>query len=157
MKYTLKSGSESSICELAGKYISVANFISDFKENIFYKYARHSYRSQWLDQKFRMWKENFLIGIIISVFDFAENYTLQPQNETQSQNYNSIQIAIFFYITYRHALDSVEDNQKIIKEYHFYISDDRSHSHEFVQHCFENYFDFLHEHAIAMDRHHLVR
>ena len=33
------------------------------------------------------------------------------------------------------------------------MSDDRSHSHEFVQHCFDNYFDFLHEHAIAMDRH----
>ena len=33
------------------------------------------------------------------------------------------------------------------------MSDDISHSHEFVQHCFKNYFDFLHEHAIAMDRH----
>ena len=33
------------------------------------------------------------------------------------------------------------------------MSDDRSHSHEFVQHYFENYFDFLQEHAIAMDGH----
>ena len=33
------------------------------------------------------------------------------------------------------------------------MSNDRSHSHEFVQHCFKNYFDFLQEHAIAMDRH----
>ena len=33
------------------------------------------------------------------------------------------------------------------------MSDDRSHSHKFVQHCFENNFDFLHEHAIAMNRH----
>ena len=33
------------------------------------------------------------------------------------------------------------------------MSDDRSHSHEFVQHYFENYFDFLQEHAISMDRH----
>ena len=33
------------------------------------------------------------------------------------------------------------------------MSDDRSHSHEFVQHCFEIFLDFLHEHAIAMDRH----
>ena len=53
VKYTLKSGSESSRCELVGKDISVANFISDFKKNIFYKYARHSHRSQWLDQQFR--------------------------------------------------------------------------------------------------------
>ena len=33
------------------------------------------------------------------------------------------------------------------------MSDDRYHSHEFVKHCLDNYFDFLHEHAIAMDRH----
>ena len=33
------------------------------------------------------------------------------------------------------------------------MSDDRSHSHKFVQHYFENYFDFLQEHAIAIDRH----
>ena len=104
VKYTLKSGSESSRCELVGKDISVANFISDFKANLFYKYARHSHRSQWLDQQFRMCKENFSIGTIILVVDFAENYTLQPQNETQSQYYNSIQLATFIHITYRHAL-----------------------------------------------------
>ena len=45
VKYTLKSGGESSRCELVGKDISVASFISDFKANIFYKYARHSHRS----------------------------------------------------------------------------------------------------------------
>ena len=136
----MKSGSESSRCELVGKDISVANFILDFKENLVYKYARHSHRSQWLDQQFRTCKETFPIGTIISVVDFAENYTLQPQNETQSQYYNSIQIAIFVHITYRHAPDSAEDNRKIIREYLFYMSDDRSHSYEFVQHCFEIFF-----------------
>ena len=110
VKYTLKSGCEGSRCELVAKEISVASFISDFKTNLFYKYARHSHRSQWLDQQFRVCKETFPIGTIISVVDFAENYTLQPQNETQSQYYNSIQIAIFIHITYRHAPDSAEDN-----------------------------------------------
>ena len=110
VKYTLKSRGEGSRCELVAKEISVASFISDFKANLFYKYARHSQRSQWLDQKFRMCKETFPIGTIISVVDFDESYTSQPQNETQSQYYNSIQIAIFVHITYRHAPDSAEDN-----------------------------------------------
>ena len=70
-----------------------------------------------------MCKETFPIGTIISVVDFAENYTLQPQNETQSQYYNSIWIAIFVHITYRHAPDSVEDNQKTITEYHFFVEE----------------------------------
>ena len=65
VKYILKSGGESSSCELVRKDISVASFISDFKVNFFYKYARHSHRSQWLDQQFRMCKETFPIGTII--------------------------------------------------------------------------------------------
>ena len=32
------------------------------------------------------------------------------------------------------------------------MSDDGSHSYEFVQHCFENLFYFLQDHAISMDR-----
>ena len=76
VKYTLKRGCEGSRCELIGKEISVASFISYFKTNIFYKYARHSHSSQWLDQQFRVCKETFPIGTIISVVDFAENYTL---------------------------------------------------------------------------------
>ena len=90
VKYMLKIGGEGSRCELVAKEISVANFISDFKANLFYKYARHSHRSQWLDQKFRMCKKFFPIGTIISVIDFAKNYTLQPQNKIQSQHHNSI-------------------------------------------------------------------
>ena len=76
VKYTLKSGGEDSRCELVAKEISVASFILNFKTNIFYKYARHSYRSQWLDQQFRMCMETFPIGTIISIVDFVENYTL---------------------------------------------------------------------------------
>ena len=33
------------------------------------------------------------------------------------------------------------------------MSDDRSHSSEYVQHCFENFFEFLQEHDIALGRH----
>ena len=78
VKFTLKSGGEGSRCELVKKEISVASFISYFKTNLFYKYARHSYKYLWLDQQFRMCKETFPIDTIILVVDFAENYTLQP-------------------------------------------------------------------------------
>lgn len=108
LKYTLKSGGEGSRCELASKEYNVADFISDFKTNLFYKYARHSHKSQWLDQQFRTCKGTFPIGTIISIVDFVEKYTLQPQNETQAQYYNSIQVAIFVHITYRHSPDSTK-------------------------------------------------
>ena len=43
---------------------------------------------------------------------------------------------------YRHAqldvdgFNSNENNHEVIKEYHFYISDDRTHDTCCVQHCF---------------------
>lgn len=85
VKYTLKSGDEGSRCELVTKECNVADFISDFRKNIFYKYARHSHNSQWLDQQFRICKDTFPIGTIILVVEFAKNYTLQPQKELQAQ------------------------------------------------------------------------
>lgn len=83
--------------------------------------------------------------------DFIENYTLQPKNEVQAQYYNSIQIAIFVHITYRHAHDSTKEDKKVIREYHFYMSDDISHSSDYVQHCFENFYEFFQEKGIAKD------
>lgn len=41
VKDTLKSGGESSRCELVSREVSVVDFILDFKEKLFYKYARH--------------------------------------------------------------------------------------------------------------------
>ena len=60
-------------------------------------------------------------------FDFGENYTLQPQNEIQSQYYHSKQVNIMVHITYRHGKDRNEEKRVILKGSHFYISDDRTH------------------------------
>mgnify|MGYP002400323093 CR=1 FL=1 len=50
----------------------------------------------------------------------------------------NVKVAIMVHITYRHAqqhFDGVEstlEDRQIVCEYHFYMSDDRSHSAEFV-------------------------
>ena len=69
-------------------------------------------------------QDTFPCGTIVSVVDFAKNYTLQPQNEIQSQYYHSEQVSLMVHITYRHGLNSSEEQREILKEYHFYISDD---------------------------------
>ena len=90
------------------------------------------------------------LGTILSVVDFAENYMFSPQKEIQSEYYHSDQVSIFVHILYRHAelaiygFDSDENNREVIKEYHFYISDDRTHDTCFVQHFFNViYNEFL--------------
>ena len=65
------------------------------------------------------------------------------------------QVAIMVHISYRHAeavvdgITSTEEDRVIIREYHFYINDDRSHSAHFVQHCFQQHDVFLAQHGIT--------
>ena len=84
--------------------------------------------------------------------DFADNYTLQPQNEIQSQYYHSDQVSIMVHITYRHGLDSSTYNKTIVKETNFYISDDKCHDLDYVQHCFQIFYDHLKDRYVHMDR-----
>ena len=69
--------------------------------------------------------------VVVSVIDFAENYSFKMQNEIQSMHWWSTQVTILVHITYvRNLTGSIE------KTLHFYISDDKQHDTLFVQHCF---------------------
>ena len=128
-------------------------FINEFKDKIVPKYVQHSQNAHWLDNKFCLCKNTFPIGSILSVVDFAENYTLAPQEEMQSQYYNFTQVAIFVHIVYGHANDSIEDNRIFLREYHFYVSDNRLHSSEFVQYYFDIFYKNLKDRGIQMLEH----
>ena len=53
------------------------------------QYVKHVHVARWQDEQFRTCRDTFPIGTILSVINFVENYTLQPQNEIQSQYYHS--------------------------------------------------------------------
>ena len=80
------------------------------------KYVKHSQYARWIDGKNFICKTTFVIGTILSVVDFTENYTLAPQDEIQPHYYNSVQVTIYVYIVYKHAPDSIEEDQKILRE-----------------------------------------
>ena len=48
-----------------------------------------------------------------------------------------------FHIKFIHSPTSTEDDMKILREYHFYISDDQSHSTEFVHGYFQLFYGDL--------------
>lgn len=108
MLYQLKDGEESKKREFVTEQLPVSAYMVKFKEEIVYEYARHTHRARWLDEQFKLRKDTFSLGIIVSVVDFAKNYTLQPQIEVQSQYYNSVQVVIFVYITFMHSPESTE-------------------------------------------------
>ena len=65
------------------------------------------------------------------------------------------------HVCYRHAqldLDGVQSTVQarvIIKEYHFYISDDKEHDIHYVEHCFNMFFSYLKEGNINVDKHYV--
>ena len=92
--------------------------------------------------------DTFPTVTILSVVNFVENHTLQPHNEIQSQYYHSDHVIIMVHITYRHGVDSTEEKRVILKEYHFYICDDRCYDLSFVQHSFQLFYKHLEDNNI---------
>ena len=52
-----------------------------------------------------------------------------------------------------HSPTSTEDDRKILREYHFYISNDRSHSIKFVHGCFQLFYGDLANRGITYCQH----
>ena len=53
----------------------------------------------------------------------------------------------------RHGADSTKEKRVVLKEYHFYISDDRCHDLTFVQHNFQLFYKHLEDNNIQMEQH----
>ena len=78
---------------------------------------------------------------------------LQPQNEIQSLYYHSDQFNIMVHISYRHGPANTKDNTFMLKDYHFYISDERCHELAFVQHSFQIFCNHLKDNSLQMEQH----
>ena len=97
-------------------YLCVANFMKFFQDKIVYEYIGHTHRARWLYDHFKLCKDTFPLGTIVSVVDFTKTYTLKPQNEVQPIYYNSTQVSIFVHITFIHVHDSMEEDKKVLRE-----------------------------------------
>ena len=95
-----------------------------FQEKIIYEYIGHTHRVIWLDVQFKLCKDTFPLGTIVLVVDFTKNYTLKPQNEVQPMYYNSTKVSIFVHVAFIHVHDSTKEDINVLREYHFYISND---------------------------------
>ena len=109
------------------------------------KILTHNFEAKWQDHQFKACMDNLSPDAVVSVIDFAENYSFKWKNEVQSQHWFSFQVTILVHITFRihPEWDGVDSQTMLLTEYHFYISDDKSHDNQFVQHCFSLHQDFL--------------
>ena len=117
-------------------------------------YIRHNFVARWQSQQFKDCIQRFPRDVVVSVIDFAENYSFKEQNEIQSMHWYSSQVTILVHITYIRDKDD-----EVLKYIHFYISDDKDHDTLFVQHCLllhcewlaHQGFDFLKRHWVWSD------
>jgi hypothetical protein len=115
----------------------VAEFISYFKPNL-KKFIKHNYVAALQDMQYRLAMDTLPEGSILSHIDFAKNYSFQVQNKIQSMHWQNSQVTIMVNICYQRNPLFVAGGEelKVIKDAHFYISDDKEHDTLFVQHCF---------------------
>ena len=98
-------------------------------------YIHHNFMATWQDTQAKLAMKSLAEEVILFHIDFAENYDFKVHNEIQSEYYESIIVMILVPITYRVQVNRKSDENTVIKEAHFYISDDKSHDILFVQHC----------------------
>ena len=64
------------------------------------KFIKHNFIYSWQAHQFKNCISDFPNDVVVSVVDFAENYTFKQQNEIQSMHWCSVQVTIFVHITY---------------------------------------------------------
>jgi hypothetical protein len=70
---------------------------------------------------------------------------MKVHNEIQNMHWHNFQVTILVHITYRRNpnYDHVHPNSQVLKEVHYYVSNDNNHEMFFVQHAFKLHWKFL--------------
>jgi hypothetical protein len=58
-------------------------------------------------------------------------------------------MSLMVHIMYKHGLGNRKDERVILKECHFYTSDNRCYNFAYVQHCFPLFYGHLEENNIC--------
>jgi hypothetical protein len=142
------------------KEVLLTTSFSDFMEFFtptMQQFIRHNFVACWQSQQEKLLHACLQRCTILTHIDFYENYTFQAQNEIQSMYYYSDQISILVQVTYHPDImeDDAEDGAQMIRETHYYISNDKSHDTLFVQHCFMQYWRWMQSRGFLPSTHYV--
>ena len=109
-------------------------------------FVYHQHQEKWQEAAYKSSLNLLHPGEVLSLIDFAENYSFKGQDEVQSQHWFNFQLTILVHITYTmnlhyNPLDLLSKRLNI--EYSYYISDDRKHDSLFVQKCLTDHWQYL--------------
>jgi hypothetical protein len=81
--YDIDGGRDRNNIQLVTSKVQVCDFMKEFVENTRY-YVQYVHVDRLKDEHFRICRDTFPVGIVLSMVYFSENYTLQLQNEIES-------------------------------------------------------------------------
>jgi hypothetical protein len=116
----------------------------------------HQHTARWQDVQYKACLANLQPGEVMSLIDFAENYSFKGQDEIQSQHWYNFQLTILVHITYsvNPSFNVLDPKSKRLKtNYFYYISDDKIHDSRFVQHCLNIHWKSLRDAVKTPTRH----
>jgi hypothetical protein len=149
-----KKGETKKKLHLVAKSTTSSELISYLKPKLSY-FVRHNFTARWQDQQFKHCRKSFPADTIVSVIDFAENYSFEVQNEVQSMHWHSYQVTILVQITWMRdpSVDPNDEDNYTVMKYHFYISDDPTHDSAFVQHCLQLHWQYVVDSGVKPKQH----
>lgn len=152
-----EDGADKHALRLEHKMTPPGELVGDLHNHL-REFLVHNFEAKWQDMQFKSCMVNLSPDAIVSVIDFAENYSFKWQNEVQSQHWFNFQVTILVHITFRinPLWDNVDPEAKFLTEYHFYISGDKSHDNHFVQFCFGLHKDYLDQQGYPFPVEHIV-
>lgn len=132
-----KKGELKRVIRLEYKLTSTRSFLAFAKPKI-EQFIIHQFVASWQDKQYKNCLENLKENEVMSLIDFAENYSYKGQNEIQSQHWHNFQLSILVHITYtlNPEWDPLDSKSKRLRtDYFYYISDDPVHDSLYVQYC----------------------
>lgn len=135
---------------------SFSEFLDFFRPTV-QRFIWHNFEARWQVDQAKLLRQCLQRGTILTHIDFAENYTFQVQNEIQSLYFNSTQMTILVQVTYytTAALDDANDTVQLVRETHYYLSDDRTHDTLFAQHCLMSHWRWFTSTKFTPHTHHV--
>lgn len=124
-----EDGKKKTIKDVVHKKMHCTELLCWFKDHI-KQFIKHNFVYRWQAKQFKLCLGTFPDDVVVSVIDFAENYSFKEQHEIQSMHWYSNQVTILVHIIYCRS-----SGGEVLKTTHFYISDDKVHDTLFVQHC----------------------
>jgi hypothetical protein len=106
-------------------------FLAKLKDDMT-AFLKHEFTTKWQAQQFKLCLETFCTEEVVVLMDYSENVPIEYFEEVQSLHWVTSAITLLVFVVYYHAADSTPSSRNIVKEYHYFASDDLDKDSEFT-------------------------